>query len=93
MRASATMLEHCAQRKHSPLLFSLKPASQSQVVQLVLDEFPAVTHLACAGLPLQGAHTVSWILLHGHAVYHSFVDLMSQVCMMLYVCVCVWGGG
>jgi hypothetical protein len=60
---------HCAQRKHSPLLFSLKPASQSQVVQLVLDEFPAVAHLACAGLPWQGAHKVSWVLLHGHAVY------------------------
>ena len=86
------MLEHCAQRKHSPLLFSLKPESQIQE-QLVLDELPAVTHLACAGLPWQGAHTVSWILLHGHAVYHSFVDLMSQVCMMLSVCVCVGGGG
>jgi hypothetical protein len=35
----------------------------------VLDEFPAVAHLACAGLPWQGAHTVSWVLLHGHAVY------------------------
>ena len=34
-----------------------------------MDELPAVTHLACAGLPLQGAHKVSWVLLHGHAVY------------------------
>ena len=59
---------HCVQRKHSPPLFSLKPASQSQV-QLVLDELPAVTHLACAGLPWQEAHTVSRVSEHGDAMY------------------------
>ncbi len=35
----------------------------------MLVEFPPVTHLAFAGLPWQGAHTVSRVLEHGSAVY------------------------
>ena len=59
---------HCVQGSHSPLLFSLKPASQSHV-QLVLEELPFVTHEACIGLPWQLAHTTSLVSEHGVAVY------------------------
>ena len=51
-----------------PLLFSLKPASHNHV-QLVLDEFPRVTHEALAGLPWQSSHSVSCSSEHGTAVY------------------------
>ena len=55
-----------------PLLFSLKPASQSHV-QLVLEELPFVTlpfvtQDALAGLPWQLAHTLSSVSEHGDAV-------------------------
>ena len=59
---------HCVQGAQCPLLFSLKPASQSHM-QLALEEFPRVTHDACAGLPWQLAHTVSWVSEHSDAVY------------------------
>ena len=62
--AAANPAGHCVQGTHSPLSFSLKPASQSHV-QLVLEELPFVTHDACAGLPWQGLHTASWVPEHG----------------------------
>ena len=57
---------HCVQGAQCPLLFSLKPASQSHV-QPVLEKFPFVTQDALAGLPWQLAHTLS-VSEHGDAV-------------------------